>query len=71
MDIKPKYEVGDMVEFTLTAYNAPKVFKGVISEIWGTVPHVVEKNVYVYKINCLEKRMSPFSVSEVLIIGKV
>ena len=71
MDINYKYEVGDMVEFTLTAYNAPRVFHGVISERWGTIPHVIKGNVNIYKINCLEKGMSPFSISEVLIIGKV
>jgi hypothetical protein len=65
------YEEGDMVKFTLTAYNAPKVFTGVISDVWGTIPHDAQRNVYVYTINCLEKNMSPFSISEVLIISKV
>lgn len=72
MDLRYKYETGDMVEFTLTAYNSPKVYRGVITERWKSkIKYVNEKFVLLYKVNCLEKEMRPFTVSEVLIIGKV
>jgi hypothetical protein len=68
--MKYKYDIGDMVRFTLTAYNSPKVYHGVISERWGGIDHYSGK-VGVYKVCCLEKGMMQFSVSEILIIEKV
>ena len=70
MDLKYKYDLGDMVSFTLTAHNSPKVYTGIISEKWGGIDHYTGK-IAVYKVNCLEKGMMPFTVSEVLIIEKV
>ena len=71
MDIKFKYDMGDMVRFTLTAFNSPKVYHGVISDRWGTIPHSIHDKVNIYSINCLEKGMTPFTISEILIIEKV
>jgi len=70
VDVKYKFEIGDMVEFTLTAYGSPKAYHGVISERYGGVDHYSGK-MSVYKICCLEKRMIEFTISEILIIGKV
>lgn len=71
MDINYKYDLGDMVRFTLTAFNSPKVYHGVISERWGTIPHRLQGKTNIYTINCIEKDMVPFAISEILIIEKV
>lgn len=71
MDVNYKYAVSDMVEFTLTAYGSPKVYHGVITERWGSIVHHSGRKVKVYKINCLEKGMTEFTISEILIIRKV
>lgn len=66
-----KYEVGDMVEFTLTAYGSPKVYHGVVLKRWKTkIKHLSGQNTILYTLHCLEKEMRPFTVSEILIIGK-
>jgi len=70
VDINYKYDVGDMVEFTLTVYGSPKVYRGVVSERWGSRDSYRNK-ICIYKVCCLEKGMREFTVSEILIIGKV
>lgn len=72
VDVKYKYEIGDMVLFTLTAYGSPKVYHGVVSDRWHSQSRDYYKNRYlkVYKINCLEKGMEEFTVSEELIIER-
>ncbi len=70
MDVNYKFVVGDMVEFILTAYGSPKVYHGVISDRWGGLDHYRGKTC-IYKVCCLEKGMIEFTISEVLILGKV
>ena len=72
MDLEFKYDIGDMVEFTLTSYGSPKVYNGVISERWREkIRYFEHKQVRLYKVNCLQKNMTAFTVSQELIIGKV
>ncbi len=52
MDINYKYDIGDMVEFTLTAYGSPKVYRGVVSERWGSRDSYRNK-ICIYKVCCL------------------
>lgn len=65
MDIKYKYDIADMVKFCLTAFNSPKVYTGVVCERWSG------DKTKIYRVNCLEKGMIPYTVSEPLILEKI
>lgn len=64
MDIAFTYEIGDMVKFTLLS-ESENIFTGVISERWGG------NKIEIYRINCMEKGMTAFTVSSALILEKI
>lgn len=55
-----------MVKFYLTKHGYPKTYTGIISERWAGV-----YSTQIYKINCMEKGMMPYSVEADLIIEKI
>lgn len=64
VDINFGYNIGDMVKFILFT-KSENIFTGIVSERWYW------DRIQIYRINCMEKGMIPYTVSAQLILEKI